>query len=163
MNWELPDVHAGFRKDRGTRDQIANTWWIIEKATEFQKNIYLCFTDYTEDFDCVNHNKLWKILKELGILDHLTPINACIQSKPRSFTSTSTYIYIYIYIYIYTHIIYIFYIKSNLCVYPHPHPYIHVNVHVVLHLHGAHKHICIYLGFLKILDVLVNKWFCALE
>ena len=66
------NVQAGFRKDRGTRDQIANICWIIEKAREFQKNIYFCFIDYAKDFDCVDHNKLWKILKEMGILDHLT-------------------------------------------------------------------------------------------
>ena len=72
MNWELPDVKAGFRKGRGTRDQIANMHWIIEKAREFQKTIYFCFIDYTKDFDCVDHNKLWKILKEIGIPDHLT-------------------------------------------------------------------------------------------
>ena len=72
MNRELPDVQAGFRKGRGTRDQIANICWIIEKAREFQKNIYFCFIDYAKAFDCVNHNKLWKILKEMGIPDHLT-------------------------------------------------------------------------------------------
>ena len=71
MNRELPDVQAGFRKGRGTRDQIANTCWIIEKAREFQKNIYFCFIDYAKAFDCVDHNKLWKILKEMGIPDHL--------------------------------------------------------------------------------------------
>ena len=71
MNCELPDVQAGFRKGRGTRDQIANIRWIIEKAREFQKNIYLCFIDYTKAFDCIDH-KLWKILKEMGIPDHLT-------------------------------------------------------------------------------------------
>ena len=64
-NYELPDVQAGFRKGRGTRDQIANICWIIEKAREFQKNIYFCFIDYTKAFDCVDHNKLWKILKEM--------------------------------------------------------------------------------------------------
>ena len=64
MNQELPDVQAGFRKGRGTRDQIANIRWIIEKAKEFQKNIYFCFIDSAKDFDCVDHNKLWKILKE---------------------------------------------------------------------------------------------------
>ena len=64
MNCELPDVRAGFRKGRGTRDQIANIRWIIEKAREFQKNIYYCFIDYAKAFDCVDHNKLWKILKE---------------------------------------------------------------------------------------------------
>ena len=72
MNNELPDVQDGFGKDRGTRDQIANISWIIEKAKEFQKNIYSCFMDYAKAFDCVDHNKLWKILKEMGIPDHLT-------------------------------------------------------------------------------------------
>ena len=72
MNCELPDVQAGFRKGRGTRDQIVNIHWIIEKAREFQKNIYFCFIDYAKAFDCVDHNKLWKILKEMGIPDHLT-------------------------------------------------------------------------------------------
>ena len=67
MNWELPDVQAGFRKGRGTKDKIANIHWIIEKARKFQKNIYFCFIDYTKTFDCVDHNKLWKILKEMGI------------------------------------------------------------------------------------------------
>ena len=71
MNRDLPDVQTGFRKDRGTRDQIANMCWIMEKAREFQKNIYFCFIDYAKAFDCVDHNKLWKILKELGIPDHL--------------------------------------------------------------------------------------------
>ena len=74
VNCELPDVWAGFRKGRGTRDQIANIHWITEKAREFQKNIYFCFIDYANDFDCVAHNKLWKILKEVGIPDHLTCI-----------------------------------------------------------------------------------------
>ena len=72
MNQEIQDVQAGFRKGRGTRDQIANICWIIEKPREFQKNIYFCFIGYTKAFDCVNHNKLWKILKEMGISDHLT-------------------------------------------------------------------------------------------
>ena len=72
VNCELPDVQAGFRKGRGTRDQIANILCIIEKAREFQKNIYFCFIDYAKAFDCVDHNKLWKILKEMGIPDHLT-------------------------------------------------------------------------------------------
>ena len=72
VNRELPDVQAGFRKGRGTRDQIANICWIIEKAREFQKNIYFCFIDYAKAFDCVDHNKLQKILKEMGIPDHLT-------------------------------------------------------------------------------------------
>ena len=72
MNCELPDIQAGFRKGRGTRDQIAKICWIIEKAREFQKNIYFCFIDYAKGFDCVDHNKRWKILKETGIPDHLT-------------------------------------------------------------------------------------------
>ena len=72
VNRELPDVQAGFRKARGTRDQTANICWIMEKAREFQKNIYFCFIDYAKAFDCVDHNKLWKILKEMGIPDHLT-------------------------------------------------------------------------------------------
>ena len=72
MNQELPDVQAGFRKGRGTRDQIANICWINEKAREFQKNIYFCFIDYAKAFDCVDHNKLWKILQEIVIPDHLT-------------------------------------------------------------------------------------------
>ena len=72
VNCELPDVQAGFRKGRGTRNQIANICCIIEKAREFQKNIYFCFIDYVNAFDCVDHNKLWKILKEMGIPDHLT-------------------------------------------------------------------------------------------
>ena len=72
MNRELPDVQAGFRKGRGTRDQLANIRWIMQKAREFQKNIYFCFIDYAKAYDCVDHNKLWKILKEMGIPDHLT-------------------------------------------------------------------------------------------
>ena len=72
VNRELPDVQAAFRKGRGTRDQIANIHWITEKAREFQKNIYFCFIDYAKAFDCVDHNKLWKILKEMGTPDHLT-------------------------------------------------------------------------------------------
>ena len=72
VNHELPDIQAVFRKGRGTRDQIANICWLIEKAKEFQKNIYFCFIDYIKAFDCVDHNELWKILKEMGIPDHLT-------------------------------------------------------------------------------------------
>ena len=72
VNHELPDVQAGYRKDRRTRDQIANICWIIKKAREFQKNIYFCFIDYTKAFDCVDHYKLWEILQEMGIPDHLT-------------------------------------------------------------------------------------------
>ena len=72
VNHELPDVRAGFRKGKGTRDQIANIHWMIEKVREFQKNIYFCFIDHAKAFDYVDHNKLWKILQELGIPDHLT-------------------------------------------------------------------------------------------
>ena len=72
MNRELPDVQARFRKGRGTRDHIANIWWIIEKAREFQKDIYFCFIDSARAFDCLDQNKMWKILKEMGIPDHLT-------------------------------------------------------------------------------------------
>ena len=72
VNCELPDVQAGFRKGRGTRDQIANIRWIMEKPREFQKNNYFCFVDYAKVFNCVDHNKLWKILKEMGIPDHPT-------------------------------------------------------------------------------------------
>ena len=82
MNRELPDVQAGFRKGRGTRDQIANIRWIIEKAREFQKNIYFCFLDSAKAFDCVDHNKLWRILKEMGIPDHLTCLlEICMQVR----------------------------------------------------------------------------------
>ena len=88
MNHEVPDVQAGFRKSRGTRDQIANICWIIEKAREFQKNIYFSFIKYTKDFDCVGHNKLWKILKEIGISDHLTyllgNLHACQEATVRT-------------------------------------------------------------------------------
>ena len=72
VNCELPDIQAGFRKGRGIRDKIAYTHWITKKAREFQKSIYFCFVDYDKAFDCVDHNKLWKILKEMGISDHLT-------------------------------------------------------------------------------------------
>ena len=83
MNWEPPDVQAGFRKGRGTRDQIANICWIIEKAREFQKNIYFCFIDYAKAFDCVDHHTLWKTLEEMGIPDHLTCLlrNMCADKK----------------------------------------------------------------------------------
>ena len=72
VNWELPNVRAGFRKGKGTRDQIANICWITDKAREFQENIYFCISDYAKAFDCVDHNILWKILKEMGVPDHLT-------------------------------------------------------------------------------------------
>ena len=80
VNCELPVVQAGFWKGRGTRDQIANICWIIEKAREFQKNIYFYLIDYAKAFDCVDHNKLWKIVKEMGIPDHLTCLlrNLCV-------------------------------------------------------------------------------------
>ena len=82
MNQELPDVQAGLRKGRGTRDQIANICWITEKAIESQKNIYFCFIDYAKAFDCVAHNQLWKILKELRIPDHLTCLwEICMQVR----------------------------------------------------------------------------------
>ena len=82
MNHELPDVQAGFRKGRGTRNPIASICWIIEKAWEFQKNISFCFIDYAKAFDCVNHNKLWKILQEMGIPDHLiSSWEICMQVK----------------------------------------------------------------------------------
>ena len=83
MNCELPDVQAIFRKGRGAKDQIANIHWIIEKAREFQKTIYFCCIDYAKAFDCVDHNKLWKILQEMGIPDYLTPASweICMQVK----------------------------------------------------------------------------------
>ena len=82
MNQELPNVQAGFIKGRGTRDQIANLCWIIGKAREFKKNIYFCLTGYTKAFDCVDHNKLWEILKEMGIPDHLPASwEMCMQVK----------------------------------------------------------------------------------
>ena len=84
-NHELPVVQVGFRKGRGTRDQIANICWILEKAREFQKNIYFCFIDYAKALDCVDHNKLWKVLKEMGIPDHLTCLYAetCMQVRKK--------------------------------------------------------------------------------
>ena len=84
VNCELPDVQAGFRKGRGTRDQIANICWIMEKAREFQKNIYFCFIDYAKAFDCVDQNKLWEILKEMGIPDHLTCLLRNLYARSRS-------------------------------------------------------------------------------
>ena len=84
MSRELPNVQDGFRKDRGTRDQIANIHWIIEKAKEFQKNICFCFIDYTKAFDCVDHNKLWKILKEVEIPDHLTCLLRNLYARPEA-------------------------------------------------------------------------------
>ena len=88
MNGELPDVQAGFRNGRGTRDHIANIYWIIAKPREFQKNIYFCFTVDAKAFACVNHNKLWKVLKEMGIPDHLTCVlRTCMQVKKQQLKS----------------------------------------------------------------------------
>ena len=88
MKWELPDVPSGFRKVRGTRDQIANIHCIIEKAREFQKNTYFCFIDYPKAFDCEDHNKLWQILQEMGIPDHLTCLwEICMQVKKQQLES----------------------------------------------------------------------------
>ena len=86
MNQELPDVQDGFRKGRGTKDQIINIHWIIEKARKFQKNIYFCFIDYAKAFGCMDHNKLWKILQEMGIPDHLTCFLRNLYSRSRSNT-----------------------------------------------------------------------------
>ena len=84
MKCELPDIQAGFTEGRGTRDQIANIHWIIKKAREFQKNFYFCFIDYAKAFDCVDHNKLWKILQEMGIPDHLTCLLGNLYAGSRS-------------------------------------------------------------------------------
>ena len=93
VNRELPDVQAGFRKGRGTRDQIANIHWIIEKAREFQKNIYFCITNYAKAFNCVDHNKLWQIPKEMGIPDYLTcplkNLHMCQESTVRTLHGTT--------------------------------------------------------------------------
>ena len=99
MNCELPDVQAGFRKGRGTRDQIANICWIIEKAREFQKNIYFGFIDYTKAFDGVDHNKLWKNFQEMGLPDHLTCLLRNLyagQEATVRTSSQSSYIFIYL-------------------------------------------------------------------
>ena len=88
MNHEIPEVQAGFRKGRGTRDQIANIHWIIEKAREFQKDIYFCFIDYAKAFDCVDHKKLWTILQEMGIPDHLTCLSRNLYADQKSTVST---------------------------------------------------------------------------
>ena len=92
MNCELPDVHAGFRKGRGTRDRIANIWWIIKKARDFQKNIYFCFIDYAKALDCVDHNKLWIIFQEIGIPDHPACLlrNLCAGQEPTVRTGHGT-------------------------------------------------------------------------
>ena len=88
MNHELPEIQAGFRKYRGTRDQIANICWVIEKARKCQKNIYFCFIDYAKAFDCVDQNKLWKILKEIGIADHLPSEKSVCSSRSNSYNWT---------------------------------------------------------------------------
>ena len=97
MNQELPDIQAGFRKGRGTRDQIANIRWIIEKAREFQKNIYFCFFHYAKAFDCEDHNKLWKILIEMGIPDHLNCLLRNLYAG-REATVRTGHMYIHIYL-----------------------------------------------------------------
>ena len=88
MNCEIPDIQAGFRKDRRTRDQIANIHWITEKARVFQKNIYFCFIDYAKAFDCVDHKKLWKILQEMGIPDHLICLLRNVYAGPEATVRT---------------------------------------------------------------------------
>ena len=88
VNCELPDVQAAFRKGRGTRDQLVNICWIIEKAIEFQETIYFCFTDHAKAFDCVGHNKLWKILQEMGIADHLTCLLRNVYAGPQATVRT---------------------------------------------------------------------------
>ena len=121
MSCELPDVQAGLRKGRGTRDQIANIQWIIEKAEEFQKNICFCFTDYAKAFDCVDHNELWKILKEMGVPDHLTCLlRICMQVKKQQLEpdmeqqtgSKSGKKYIKA---VYCHLAYLIYMQSASC------------------------------------------------
>ena len=88
MNCEIPDVQTGFRKGRGTRDQIANIRWITEKAREFEKNIYFCFIDYPKTIECVNHNKLWKILQEMGIPEHMTCLLRNLSADPEAIVRT---------------------------------------------------------------------------
>ena len=92
MNRELPDVQAGFRKGRGTRDQIANICWIMEKAREFQKNIYFCCIDYAKAFDCVDHNKVWKILREMGVPDQLRNLYAGQEATVRTGHGTTDWV-----------------------------------------------------------------------
>ena len=91
VNREFPDVQIGFRKGRGTRDQTASIYWVTEKAREFQKNIYFCFIDYTKTFDCVDHNKLWKILQEMRVPDHLTCLLRNLYASSRSNSSNQTW------------------------------------------------------------------------
>jgi len=115
VNRELPDVQAGFRKGRGTRDQIANIYWIIKKARKFQKNIYFCFIDYAKAFDCMDHNKLWKILKEMGIPDHLTcllrNLYAGQEATVRTGHGTTDWFQISVHVYVYV------FVYEDLCVY----------------------------------------------
>ena len=122
MSHELPDVQAGFRKGRGTRDQIANTHWIMEKAREFQKNIYFCLIDDIKAFDCADHNKLWKILKEMGILDHLNylleKLYAGQEATVRTGHGTTDWFQILEKEYVkavYCHLAYLTYIQSTSC------------------------------------------------
>ena len=121
MNHELPDVQAGFRKGKGTRDQIANIRWIIEKAREFQKNIYFCFIDYAKAFDCVDHNKVWKILKEMGISNHLTCLlrNLCAGQEETVRTGHGTTDWFQIgkgvHQAVYCHPVYLTYVQSTSC------------------------------------------------
>ena len=125
VNWELLDVQAGFRKDRGIRDQIANTRWIMEKAREFQKNIYFCFIDYTKGFDCVYHNKLWKILKEMEIPDHLSYLlrNSMqvkkLQLEPHMEQWTGSKLRKEYIKAVYCHLAYLIYMQSTSCKMPH--------------------------------------------
>ena len=120
VNRELPDVQAGFRKGRGTRDQTANIRWIIEKAREFQKNIYCCFIDYVKVFDCVDHNKLWKILPEMGIPDYLAcllrNLYACQEATVRTRHRTTDWFQIMVKEYIkavYCHPAYLTYMQTT--------------------------------------------------
>ena len=125
MNWELPDVQAGFRKGRGTRDQIANICWIIEKAREFQKNIYFCFFDIPKSLTVVDHNKLWKILKEMGVPDHLTCLQRNLyadrEATVRTGHRTMDWFQIGkgVFKAVYCHPAYLTYIQSILCEMPH--------------------------------------------
>ena len=116
VSHKLPDVQAGFRKGRGTRDQIANICWLIKKAREFQKNIYFCFIDYVKVFDCVDHNKLWKILQEMGIPDHLTRLlrnlYAGQEATVRTGHGTTDWFQIYIKA-VYCHPAYLTYMQST--------------------------------------------------
>ena len=122
MNWKLSDVEAGFRKLRGTRDQTANIHWITEKAREFQKNIYFCLIDDIKAFDCADHNKLWKILKEMGILDHLNylleKLYAGQEATVRTGHGTTDWFQILEKEYVkavYCHLAYLTYIQSTSC------------------------------------------------